>query len=244
MLSSNLKPAVSCAVRYLIAAVFTFFIYLSITIVFTGFFTTVDGYTVYDNDKKEDNILYHYYYADGEDTKYAEYEAQGYNLSKAGLRSELKGTPRFVSDLIVQLCGLAISFAFIHNILWKMGDSDANLCEFGHKVPDLLRGFKIGLLATVPNLIAYIISLLSVFGVIKNSIFFIYRFINYPMCIFFNLVYGKSQFTSGGVSVGGAVIGFIFVLILPIICGVCYILGFKRVRFAENILFVKNKKGD
>lgn len=237
----NIKPAVSVAIRYIIVALITFFVYLSVTVVITGIFTENIGYTVFSTENGQSTELYRYYFSQGEDIKFAEYQAQGLELTKITERSVLSGTPKFFNDAITQIIGAIMIFAFIHSVVWKLGDREANLACAGIKPIDKLRGLKIGILADIPFIIAYLILIIAKTGLISGNWYALFRFINFQVFTIINLIFGQA--TSSALAASALSVGFgaVTLLILPLVCHICYVLGYKRIVLSDRIIYKKNK---
>lgn len=239
-MESNVKIAASISIRYYVAALITFFVYLSLTVVATGAFTEVNGYTAYSEENNE--VLYHYYYADGEDTKLAEYEAQGIKVSTVPLRSEVSGGAKIFTDLTGQLIGGLVLIGFIYSALYKLGDGDANLAQFNHKKLDKLRGFKIGLLAVVPSFAAWLIAVIAKAGVISGSWYSLFRFMSYQTFALVNAIFGQSTSTTDVISWGKLLLGLTVLAVPPIIAQICYMLGYKRINLTSMLFVKKDRK--
>ncbi len=243
--STNLKLAVSCGIRYILSAVITFFVYLSVTVVAIGFFTNNIGYTAYQvnettNESKE---LYRYYYADGEDTKLSEYQEQGISVTTVAIRSQLSGNPKLFTDILAQTIGAVVTVAFIGSVLRKVGDADANLVSLGHKKYDKFRGFKIGLVAAIPYAVAYLVAWMAKLRIVPGSWYALFRFMNYQVFMFINAVFGQSTSTAVDLSVLQMVLGSLTVIIIPVIAHIVYILGYKRISFGDRIMYKNNNRG-
>lgn len=239
METSNVKVAVSCAVRYIITALLTFFIYLSVTVVMVGLFTQNIGYTVYSIEDGKTTEQYRYFYADGEDTRYAELEKQGLELQKVETRAALEGTPKVVCDAITQTLGAVILFAFIYKHLWRLGDSDRNLVITGNGAEDKLRGLKIGLIANAPIYVSYIIFLIAKAGILSGGWYAIFRFLNFPQFSLINALYGQATSSAVAIPWSSALLGVSTFLMIPIFTTLSYILGYNRINISEKLIYKK-----
>ncbi len=239
MENKNIKSAVSCFIRYLVTTLITFFIYLSLTVIMVGFFTENVGYTVYSVENGTTTELYRYFYTDGEDVLYNTYESQGLQLTKVMTRSALEGTPKIVTNGITQVVGVIILYAFIHSVVWRLGDVDANLNATGNLKLDKFRGLKIGLIANIPIVLSYFILLLSKFNVLSGSWYSVYRFMNFAFFSFINVIFGQSTSSVQGASAGSIILGALLLIFIPLICHICYVLGYKRVTFFDRLVYKK-----
>ncbi|MBO5725886.1 MAG: hypothetical protein J6S00_02345 [Clostridia bacterium] len=240
-MQKNIKVALSCWVRYMICAVLAFFIYLSISVLTVGTFTNVIGYEARNADTGE--TLYVYYYEDGEDLKIKEYEEQGIEVATLAVRDKLSGNPKFFTVLIAQLISLIIVFSFIYKHLWALGDSDANLVNFDRIKPNKFRGLIIGAFAIIPNVLSWFILIFAKFGIITDEVIHIFRFINYQMFSLVNLALGETTISVNDVTFGQIFLTLTIFLVLPLVAEVAYILGFKRIRLSEKIIYRKNDRG-
>ncbi len=242
METSNLKLGINCSIRYIITALITFFIYLSITVVIGGIFYESVGYTVYHIENGENQgELYRYSYSEGEDTKYAEYEAQGYELMKIETPKKLTGIPKLVTDGVTQIAGAVILFAFVYGTIWKIGDSDRNLIALGNRQSDKFRGIKIGLLSNMPIYFSYLIFIIAKSGLISGTWYAVFRFLNFPLFTFINALYGQSTSTAANIPWLNVGLGALTFIVLPLFAHIAYTLGLKRISISERIVYKKKK---
>lgn len=240
METSNVKVAVSCAVRYIITALLTFFIYLSVTVVVGGIFYETEGYTVYRLvDGQNQGELYRYSFSEGEDTKYKEYEELGYELLKVETPKKLSGAPKYFTDATTQILGAVILFGFIYSHLWKLGDSDRNLVVTGNGAEDKLRGLKIGLIANAPIYLSFVIFILAKAGVLAGEWYAVFRFLNFPQFSIINALYGQATSTAADISWTNALLGILTFIVIPLFTTAAYILGYKRINISEKLIYKK-----
>lgn len=240
-MGSIVKKAASCSIRYYISALITFFVYLSLTIFATGFFTEVNGYTAYDAENNE--VLYHYYYEQGEDTLLAEYQAKGIEVSTVALRSTLQGGGKLFADFTSQLIGGLITVAFIYTALWKLGSSDANLVTYNHAEHDSIKGLKIGALAVVPSFVSWLVVVLAKEGIIPGGWFTLYRFMNYQVFTLVNAIFGQNVKTTDLIAWPQIFAGLSVLVFVPIIAQISYTLGYKHISLGESLIYKKNSDG-
>lgn len=238
-MEANVKIAASCSIRYYVAALITFFVYLSLTVVAAGTFTEIEGYTAYNAETGD--MLYNYYHSQGEDTQKAQYEAEGIEVSTMSIRSEVSGAAKVFTDGLGQLIGGAVAIAFIYSAMHKLGDSDANMVAFGHKPQDKIRGFKIGLLMVVPSFVAWLIVVIAKLGVINGKWYSLFRFMSYQSFTLINAIFGQSTTSTDALKWQQVFLGLVILLIPPIIAQICYILGYKRIGFSRNLLYKKDR---
>ena len=220
--------------RTILVSLLCFFIVISIMVIAVGFFAVPAGYYVTGTkDGKQEN-LYTYYTADGEDTKYALYEEQGYTLEKTEIKLVPESTER-TSYIISQLFCLAILYSFIYPRFWDRGYRDRNLAQTGNIKGNKLKGLYVGLLTIVPWGIL-LLALHKVQG-LAISLLMIICPIFYPTI---NLITkGNIYFSQLSIPLLLGVVACLFVI--PLFSWIGYYLGFKDYSIMEKITFVKTK---
>ena len=241
-MKNNIKLGFTLLGKYVFCLLMAFFINLSFTMIITAIATTNIGYTVSYHDTAKDELvtLYTHYNADGEDTKFAEYEAQGYSLIKQSFRSVPNKATNTFFLTICQIVILVIFFLFFHNMLYYMGDSDCNRAKFGQIKPDKLKGLKIGLVPTAFQLVSYILLILGKLGIIHNGIFLVFRLCNFHFNPIIMAIVGNTSILNN-ISWTGIICLFPLILITPILSFALYYLGYKRIDVLENLVYKKEK---
>lgn len=218
-----------------------FFIALSFSVLSTAFFSGNIGYTAYGitSGSSEAQELYTYYYEDGEDTKRSEYEEQGYTVSTAAIRSEISKGGKIFYLTITQIFNLCILVGFIYPFLWQQGTADSNLVKFKHKNQDSFKGVKIGAVAAIPNYLFLIFLVIARLGVLPNFQLVLYKFLNSSVYSFIEVICGKALSVSG-LSVWQFILLFLLPLLIPVITGVSYVLGYKNISMGDRFVY-RNK---
>ncbi len=237
-MNENIKIAASCWVRYMLCALFGFFIYLSISVFMVGAYTENIGYQAFNDDGE---LLYTHYYTDGEDQNIKKYEAEGTKVTTNIIRSELSGTPKLVTVIIGQVLTGAITIAFIYKKLWNTGDNDANLVKFGHKKYNHFRGLIIGLIAIVPNFVSWIILVLSKTGILSANLVPIFRFCNYQVFSISEWLLGTGVTSTAQISWINILAAVTVCLLLPIVAYISYLIGYRRISLKEKIIYKKER---
>lgn len=231
------------------AAILSFFMCISISVICSALFTKNIGYDayVYTKDGNEPIAKYQYLYTDtdgdgkddGTDAKKAEYEKQGYVVTTYQTRSVLKGTNKAIFLSITQILNFILVISFAANSVYKQGFKDVNLVRTGHKKADLLKGFKIGAIANIPFFALFAI-LLILTMVTPNFRTIWYAYLNSHFYSFVLWITGSAEVISK-ISVLQFVLLFLVQLIVPVISGIAYILGFKEINFTDKLVY---KKGE
>lgn len=240
-MKENFKLAAKLYGKMVIATIMSFFIVFSISVISTEFMTEETGYKAYgvkgESDKSE--FLYEYSKSQGEDTQKAKYEEQGYTITQQATYTVTKAGNNFFL-ITVQLFAFSILITFLYSAIWGVGIKDNNLVKFGHRAEDKFRGVKIGLLASIPYGI-FVLALFVFRYVAKTNISVaLIEFINAHFYSFTRLILGQQEFLN---------ISFIRIfallllgLIIPIITGISYYIGYKDIAIGEKLLYKKKKK--
>lgn len=231
------------------ASMISFFLCISINVICTAVFTDYIGYNAYvyteDGDEPIDEYQYLYNDTDGDgkddgtDTKKQEYENGGYTVTTYDVRSVLDGSGRTVFLSVTQVLCFILVIAFASNSVYKQGFKDANLVRTGHINQDNLKGFKIGLVANIPFFAMFLLLVLFTVTVPNFRVVW-YAFLNgcfYPLV----LVIADSADVVSKLSVLQFVLLFLLQMIVPVVSGVAYTLGFKEINLTDKLLY---KKGE
>ncbi len=224
--------------RLVVVIIICNFICLSFQTVATSLFTEVRGYQIYGykgDDAADAEFLYEHYNADGDDTKYLEYEADGYTLQKRSIRTQMFPVGRAVSLILSQAVCFITLFGFIYHFSWKSGDRDGSAIRFGRMKADNLKGFKFGLLASLPLILIYIAFL--IFG--NNVPVGVYTLFNAHLYSVLELVYGSASLF-GELSVIRLIVIGLLLLFVPIVVGFGYIIGVKGILISKKIIYQEN----
>ena len=140
-----------------------------------------------------------------------------------------------------QLFSLIILIIFIWQVFYGLGFRDSNMVRTGHQKEDLYKGFKVGTIAQLPWLV------LLIAAVAFNMRFSIYRIINSTYWTFLTAVCRAFDSTKVAVltmqnaGVMGIVGMFLLLLVVPVISGVVYILGYKGIDLFSKFVYKKHK---
>lgn len=163
------------------------------------------------------------------------------NQRKETLRTTLPNGISVASDILSQLFMAIILISMPYSILWMQGDRDANKVQFGHMDKDLYRGLKVGAMAAIPSLLAYIVLLISRLFDVLPSYPFIFRFLNASFLPIVNRTFVNVK-TSADIPAISFLILFLFILVVPAVCTLAYYLGYRHISISEKIIYVDPKK--
>ncbi len=226
--------------KIVIATVMAFFVVISVNVIATGFMADEVGYKAYGikEGSQEQELLYEYSVSDGEDTQKAKYEEEGYTVTEQKIYKINKSGEVFFL-ITAQLLSLLIMMAFIYSFIWKEGIKDNNLVKFGHINEDKLKGAKIGFVASIPYAIFVLVLFVLRFITKTDFSVALIELLNSHIYSFIKLVLGGNAFLDISFirMLGLLLLG----LIVPLISGVSYLIGYKDIALSDKILYKKRK---
>lgn len=241
-MKSIFKVGSKLLLKLLVVVVLDFFLCVSISVLCIGGFTENIGYDAYGyiNEGDQSEYLYTYHNADGEDTKKAEYEEQGYTIVTNNIRSELSGKGQAIFLTVTQLFCLFILIPFVYSPVYELGFKESNLVRFKHAEEDLLRGLKIGLVADALFIASYVGLVASALGAAPGMPVSLYKLTNSYCYSIIEVIAGNAK--AGELSLLQIVLLAIPLLVVPIVATVGYILGYKGISISEKLIYKKNKE--
>ena len=233
-----IKQNLSILGRYAVCQVFCFFIVFSFVATCTMIGVQMVGYNAYVIDENEVVDEYVHYYSDGEDTKKAEFEANGYTVKTQEVPGKLEGAPLVVSVVLSQISCLVFFFIFVPYRVYKLGNEDAILIEREVICEDRLYGLKSTIMLSVVILVSYVILVLEKFGILDFGIS-VYKALNYYLYGYIELIFPDAS-SAMQIATTGIILAFLAVIIVPVSCGVAYKIGLKNVNLYEKIVLKKD----
>lgn len=216
---------------------------ISLTFITSALFTEEIGYQVVEvkSENEESVLLYEHYYADGEDTKLAELEESGKQLSTYTIRSEVsKSGETFLLLTSIIFC-VTLGAVLVYQYVWKDGNKDFNLVKFGHIKGDSLKGLKIGFIAAAPYLALILVLFVGKFSFAKNFSVVLYQFINSVFYGLLELIAGDALLF-GELAIWQMLLFLIIVLLIPAFCAFAYYMGYKDILIIDKFIYKKVKK--
>ncbi len=158
---------------------------------------------------------------------------------------ELTGGGAITFNIVVQILMLSVLAVFPYDRMWKLGARDENMVQCGRKKANNLRGFKIGLMASIPSAVLFALLVVAKFGVIPNWYISIYRACNMPYLPFINLFFTTGDATSAVTSAPwyAFVAAAATIFFVPAICALGYRLGRSGFSIQDHLVY-KQKKDD
>lgn len=244
MLKEDYKIILKTFGCLLVAVIMSFFIYFSVQFAFGAFFTENESYTVYETDDNGVNTqLYTFNLADGDDEQFAALEQEGRSVVKVYNRSKLTVGEELSANLICFVFTVLTLLFLNYNRIWTLGTNDNNKVKFGRVKEDKLKGLKIGLIASIPSFLLFVLAVLSRFGVLPQILFSIYKLANFHLFSINNIIFGSEvTITLAQIPLWRFGVAFLPLLILPAISTVAYVLGYKDISLKEKLIY-KDKKG-
>ncbi len=229
--------------RIIIVGLLCFFVVISIFTLATSAWAESVGYTAYGAKEgdEETTVLYTHYLTDGEDTKMAEYEEQGYAVQKMEIK-ELSRGKNTASSLIAQFFALGILASFVYPTMWDKGNKALNLVRIGRQNEDKLYGLKVGAFAMLPPVIMFLCLIFM-----SDTKAILYYFVNVAFFPVIKLILeGKSgnaaAVLSGDLNALQLIGIFATVFVTPLVAHLGYTLGYKDIAVAEKLIYKKASK--
>lgn len=250
----NFKIGAKLSGSLVIAVIISFFICMSINAVCQILFTKNEGYTAYvytdESDDPVDQWEYTFTDPDGDgidngvDEKKAYYDKlELYQVKTYNRQSNLSGSGMAVYLVVSQiLCGILV-ISFASSSTYKRGFKDSNLVRIGHIKLDKLKGFKIGLIANIPFFALFILLIVCKLGLAPDLRLTLYSYLNSFIQPIIYLIGGCSdKITISELNAVQYVLLFLVQFIVPTVCGIAYMIGFKEINLSEKIMYQKKEK--
>lgn len=235
------KTSLKIYLTLLIANIMAFFIVVSFSVISTIAFSKEIGYEVYGTATEDGEVekLYEYYYEDGEDIKSQEYTDKGYTITtKQSIRSQPSKSLDIIFKIISGSICVFLVAAFLNNKMWTLGDKDKVGVKYKGQKENLNKGFIIGLIATIPAILLLLVLTVFKSGFTKLFPMFFFNVLNTYLFCFINLLTNNAA-AFGDLVYWQIFIIFLMLLIVPLICGVSYILGYKGISIGEKFIYKK-----
>ena len=131
----------------------------------------------------------------------------------------------------------AIFYKVAPGEIYKPGD------RIGQVKLDKLKGFKVGLIANIPFFALFVFFVACGLGLSPNLRVTLYGYLNCFIQPLIYLISGCSnEITVSQLNALQYVLLFLVQFIVPIVCGVAYMIGFKEINLSEKIMYQKKEK--
>lgn len=238
-----LKKGLKIYYLLLIANILSFFLVISFNVISVVAFTEEIGYTAYGTmeGSEEQTELYTHYFADGDDTQKQGYEDAGYTVTTASIRSNPSRTINIVMKSVSGVFCLLMVAMLIYGEMWKNGDKDRTQVKYKGMKEKINKGFIVGLIATVPQFLFILVLTVLKSTAAKSFPMLIFAILNTYLYDFIYLIAGDVTLF-GDLAFWQILIYLLFLVIVPIVCGVAYILGYKEFSIGEKLVYKKTDK--
>lgn len=155
----------------------------------------------------------------------------------------IPGWATTTGNVIALLLQGTLLCSFVYTDLWRQGDKDANAVHFGRIAYDKWKGLKVGLVASIPSFLTYVVLVAEkLFGFWQPyaGLYRIFHLTFYPIIVW---AFG-SNVTVGtaGIGWGGIALALIPVLVTPIVAVIGYGLGYRQIIVSEKLIYKDKKK--
>lgn len=236
---SVLKTSLKVWLRLAFASFLCLIVWASIYAMSTALFADVVGYRVYELDEsgEHNRLVTEHYYTEGEDVnaKIPLKEGQSVYTIRQTSKTAARNT-----GIISSIFTLIIFGSFPYNMLWNIGSKERNYVNFERLDKDILFGLKVGVIATIPSALLYILLVLGKLGVLSDAIIRWHRIINTPYIPYIDAVEGGVKVASE-LSVTSLLAVAVPLLFVPLVCSVGYILGYRQISVRERLVYKKSK---
>ena len=239
--SETLKGALAVFGKSVLSWIIILMVSMSLSVIFTAWGTEPNGYNIYDQDGR---LVSHVEMIDASEAEGGAAE-DSVTLEEGQTYVETRSDPspalQFLQNLLQALTAMILLCTLPFNDLWNRGEKDRNQADFGHMKADPLRGLRIGLLASVPAFLSYLLLIAARFGLLSAHYMSVYRVIHIPV-IFWIRWFVPTAFTAADLSVGQLLALLPGLLPVPLVCTLAYWVGFKRVPVIDKLVYRKKKK--
>lgn len=225
--------------RFAIGTIMCLIVFFSFNFAITAGFSDVVGQKIYYYDEevgKEVQVCYH----DKDNNPPEDCVCENYDLERLNALADkkLSQSRQNISLILAQIFSFVMMTGILCGTMWEMGNKDISAVKHGRASENKLKGLYIGIIATIPSLIVYILLVLSHFEVLRPAFLDTYRLLNSHFHYILTLIYSSakdaSQLSGGQVALCGALH-----LYLPLLSFISYFLGYKDINVVEKITFRK-----
>ncbi|MCI9413718.1 MAG: hypothetical protein HFJ79_00880 [Clostridiales bacterium] len=262
----NIQQAFKVFCMTILAALISFFIFMSISFIASGVSTQTIGYQIVqiEEDGSSTLITEHLYAADdttipsetkntgeegavsatgeGETATASSETTLPSNQVKQYIRSEMSPAVSAFVDVLSSVLMILLLIAMPYSVLWKQGDRDSNAVHFGRMEEDRLRGLKVGLLAGLPSFAAYLLLLVSKLGLLLPNFLVYYRLGNVPFLPLINRMVPASTAITAEVPWTVMLVILLTLAVVPLTAVIAYRWGYRHFSLSEVLTYKKKKK--
>ena len=226
-----------------LSGIMCFFLVTSLNFMKVGLFSENIGYDMYGATEEDPDMkhLYTYYFEDGDDEKYKEYEEQGYKLSGVSIYSEINPTANITLSIISQVICLVVTTLFVYNTMWKTGNRDKESERLHGLKVNKAKGLYCGILAILPMLLALTFAIVTKNSICANVSTSLYALLNGYAFEILTAV-NKSARVFSDIGIWQILTYYGVLLIFPIVSSISYFIGFKDIVIMEKLIYKNSNK--
>ncbi len=234
-----IKEAGKLLTKFILGVIMCLFVFFSFEFAITAGFSETVGYevrTIDEVSRKEISVCYH----DAEnnpttDCKCSEYDAEMLNTVPI---KELSNSKKNLSRILAQIFSTVLMTGILYGTVWEVGNKDISAVKFGRTKYNLWRGAQMGLLASIPTFVIYLLLVLSSVSILKPQFLNTYRLLNSHFHGVITWIYNGAV-SADSLTFMQILLCGLLCLYLPLICGIAYLLGYKDISLFEKSVFKK-----
>ena len=240
-MKDTVLTAIKCFLSVILLDVMCLFIYGSfVTVALSVGETVITGYQITTYDEDGNALESVYCEPEEKEDKVAALESEKADYAVQDIKVLSDSTSDFV-EVLTAVCSLLILFGMIYTTTWARGDKDCNLSTFGGASEDRHKGLKIGLIAVVPIIAAYLYFWIDKFAEYELYGLTAVKAVNYYMFPIVNSITGSAA-TANDVSVVSALLLLSTFIFVPLVSVFGYYCGSHGISIKEKLLYVKKEK--
>lgn len=238
--AKTLRMSLSTFGRILLAMLMCGFLYMSMSVIGVGLFGREVGYRIVEaTESGQAELVEEHFYKPGEMPPEDKELKDNQRMDKI---TEIPHGTSVGLDVVTQILMVLLLGVFPYSSMWELGDKDNTAVRYRGKTPEILRGLKIGLLATCPFAVLYVLLVLAKFGVLPDAFLAVYRLSHVPFMPYINLVLGRGAMAAVEISFGQLIALLPTLLVVPVSAWLGYFLGYKQISVKEHLTYAKTKK--
>lgn len=145
----------------------------------------------------------------------------------------LSGT---IGSVLTQFCAAMLIVVLLFTTAWEQGSKDANMIAIHRLKEDRWLGLKAGLTASLPDLVAAVLLLLSKSGIVNNAFSVLYGIYNASFLPFHQALLPQTL-TAAEHSWLGYILSASTVLLAPLCAAFGYRLGLYQLSLSDTLLY-------
>lgn len=147
-----------------------------------------------------------------------------------------------ITNAIALLVELTVYAIIVFTPLWNRGFKDSNAVTYHHKRENLFTGVIVGLIASIPAFLGYLVLIAEKAIGFFSALPAWYRLLNTTFYPLLSWIFGAGA-TDGSAALSWSAIALsaCTLLVLPIVCGIAYLLGYKGISIHEKLVYKRKK---